>query len=215
MDNDLFSRERSFWANDRLVAGIDEAGAGPLAGPVTAGCVVIDPKQASALKDVNDSKKLSHKRRVELAAKIKQGSLAWSVAHSSVEEIDEINILNASLLAMKRALDECIKMLGARPYCLLVDARTVPGTSLPQISIVGGDQDSVSIAAASILAKTTRDALMVKLSKQHPGYGFEKHKGYGTRAHLEALQNLGATKVHRKTFAPVKKALLNRGCSTS
>ncbi len=215
MDKDLFSRERSFWANHRLVAGIDEAGAGPLAGPVTAGCVVIDPKQADALQEVNDSKKLSHARRVELAAKIKQGSLAWGVAHSSVQEIDDINILNASLLAMKRSLETCIAMLGARPYCLLVDARTVPGTSLPQISIIGGDQDSVSIAAASILAKTTRDALMVELSEKHPGYGFEKHKGYGTRAHLEALQKLGATAAHRKTFAPVKKVLLNRGCSRS
>ena len=215
MQSKLLEREHIFWGQNKLVAGIDEAGAGPLAGPVTAACVILDPKRSDQLQEVDDSKKLSAKKREKLAVVIKESALAWGIANSTVEEIDKLNILNASLLAMKRALEKALQAPGVRPHCLLVDARKVPGTSLPQISIVGGDQSSVSIAAASILAKVSRDTLMIEAARKYPEYGFERHKGYGTKAHLEALFEHGATEMHRQSFAPVQKAMLKRRCRST
>ena len=167
-----------------LICGIDEAGRGPLAGPVAAGAVIL-PRDCTILY-LNDSKKLSEKRREELFLEIKEKALAWNVAVVSPARIDEINILQATYEAM--------------PDLLLNDAVTIPGMEIPQIPIVKGDAKSVSIAAASILAKVTRDHLMAEYDKLYPGYGFAKHKGYGTAAHIAALRELGPSPIHRRTF---------------
>jgi ribonuclease HII len=198
----LLKYETELWAKGlQLVAGVDEAGAGPLAGPVVAGACIL-PQDFRPI-GIDDSKKLDGKARDELEAQIKQGAVAWAVAQSEVEEIDRINIYRASLLAMHRA----VEALPRRPDYLLVDARTVPDTSIPQRGIVHGDALSMSIAAASILAKTSRDRLMEQMSRKYPGYGFELHKGYGTPEHSEALKRLGACPIHRRSFAPVREAL--------
>ncbi len=185
-----------------IIAGIDEAGAGPLAGPVVAACVVLDYAKQDKLVGLDDSKQLSDAKRTFLAEEVKKNATAWSVAQASVAEIDRINIRRASILAMRRALEAVLEQ---EPQIaqLLVDAHTIDGTTIAQASIVRGDATSLSIAAASVLAKTERDAYMVKIAKKFPSYGFEKHKGYGTAAHLEALSAHGVTRIHRRTFEPV------------
>ena len=181
-------------AQYELICGIDEAGRGPLAGPVAAGAVIL-PKDCQILY-LNDSKKLSEKRREELFLEIKEKALAWSVGIATPQRIDEINILQATYEAMR----EAIKGLGVQPGLLLNDAVTIPGIEIPQIPIVKGDAKSVSIAAASILAKVTRDHMMMEYDEIYPGYGFGKHKGYGTKAHIEALKTLGPCPIHRGSF---------------
>ena len=172
-----------------LICGIDEAGRGPLAGPVTAGAVIL-PKDCQILY-LNDSKKLSEKRREELFTEIKEKAVAWCVKTASPARIDEINILQATYEAMR----EAIAGLGVVPQLLLNDA-----VNIPQVPIIKGDAKSVSIAAASILAKVTRDHMMAEYDAIYPGYGFGKHKGYGTAAHIQALKELGPCPIHRRTF---------------
>ncbi len=185
-----------------LIAGVDEAGAGPIAGPVVAGAAILP--RGYKLRGLDDSKKiLDEAFREELAAEIKANAIAWAVGSCSHEEIDTINILQASLLAMKRAVEG----LKVAPLHCLVDARTIPRIRTPQTAIIKGDALSLSIAAASILAKTTRDAHMIALDKKHPGYGFAQHKGYGTEDHLAAIGRHGVLPFHRRSFAPVRRAL--------
>lgn len=181
-----------------LACGVDEAGRGPLAGAVFAAAVILDP--ARPIHGLGDSKKLPERRRSELALLIKRESLAWAVATASVEEIDAINILQASLLAMKRA----VEMLKIRPDEALVDGLYCPGIAVPSRAIVKGDSKVASISAASILAKTARDAEMLIMHARYPHYRFDKHKGYGTALHLAALREYGVSEIHRKTFAPVR-----------
>lgn len=183
------------------VCGTDEAGRGPLAGDVFAAAVVLDP--ARRIKGLADSKKLSAQRREELAPQIRERALAWSVATASVAEIDSINILRASLLAMRRA----VEALALLPRELLVDGLYCPQVSMPARAIVKGDNSVPEISAASILAKVARDAEMCRLALRYPQYGFEHNKGYPTPDHLEALQCFGATEVHRRSFAPVAAVL--------
>jgi ribonuclease HII len=194
----LLSFERPLWRQGiELIAGVDEAGAGPLAGPVVAAAVIL-PCGAS-IAGVDDSKKLSRSRRETLDRAVREQAVATAVGLCTPDEIDELNILQASRLAMRRAVDG----LAPAPHHLLVDARTVPAVAMPQTSIVHGDSRSLSIAAASILAKVHRDRLMAELAVEYPDYGFERHAGYGTREHLAALAALGPTPVHRRTFVPV------------
>ena len=200
----LLKYERGFWKDGAAhVGGLDEAGAGPGAGPVMAGCVVLDKRTVRHLVGVNDSKKLSHERRVELAVLIKAHAAAWAVAESTTDEIDQINIRQAALLAMRRAFEQVRRTLGSVDQ-LLIDARELEGIDVPQTSIIKGDSTSLSIAAASILAKVTRDELMLRASETYPEYGFDKHKGYGTEAHQIALERHGVTPLHRRSFAPVR-----------
>ncbi len=185
-----------------LVCGIDEAGRGPLAGPVVAAAVILDP--ARPIPGLNDSKKLSEKKRLVLAELIRERAIAWAVAEASVEEIDRINILQASLLAMQRA----VAGLAVRPTSALVDGNRCPQLDIPAEAIIQGDGKIASIAAASILAKTVRDAGMRVLHAQYPQYGFDRHMGYPTAAHFKALEEHGASPVHRRSFGPVAKQLL-------
>lgn len=184
-----------------LICGVDEAGRGPLAGPVYAAAVILN--NCRPIEGLNDSKKLSEKRRNYLVLEIKQHALAWAIAEASAKEIDSINILRASLLAMRRA----IEMLPIRPHEVLVDGLYCPDTGLPSRAIVRGDSSVASISAASILAKTARDAAMLLLHDTYPQYGFAVHKGYPTKAHLVALRMHGATDEHRRTFRPVRAVL--------
>ncbi len=177
-----------------FICGVDEAGRGPLAGPVAAGAVIL-PKDCQILY-LNDSKKLSHRRRQELFEEIKEKAIAWNVGLASPERIDEINILQATYEAMAAA----VRGLKAEPQVLLNDAVTIPGIAIPQVSIVKGDAKSVSIAAASILAKVTRDRMMEEYDILYPEYGFGKHKGYGTAAHIQAIKEYGPCPIHRLTF---------------
>jgi ribonuclease HII len=194
--------ERALWGTGvTLVAGIDEAGMSPLAGPVAAAAVIFPPD--ARVPGVDDSKKLDAARRDELAPIIKGVALAWSVALVAPEEIDAINIYWAGLLAMRRAVEG----LSVTPEHLLIDGRTLRDLCIPQQRIVRGDQRSLSIAAASILAKTTRDRVMVELDARYPGYGFDRHKGYPVKSHVKALSRLGACPIHRRSFAPVREAL--------
>jgi ribonuclease HII len=186
-----------------LICGVDEAGRGPLAGSVYAAAVILDPNQP--IIGLADSKKLSEKKRDYLAAEIKNKSLAWAIASCSAEEIDEINILQASLLAMKRA----IEMLQVLPDLVQVDGNKCPKIALPCEAIVKGDSKVQAISAASILAKTARDAELYALDIQYPQYGFAKHKGYPTPYHLEMLSLHGVSVVHRRTYAPVRVLLSN------
>jgi len=203
----LLTKERALWRDGAAkVAGLDEAGAGPWAGPVTAGCVVLSPEGSDALVGVTDSKKLNHDKRVRFSALIKEHALAWGVAQASPEEIDEINIRQASLLAMRRALDTVCEKL-SRVDHLLIDARKLENISIPQEGIIRGDSTSLSIAAASILAKVCRDEQMIQAAQVYPEYGFDKHKGYGTKLHQEALAKHGVTPLHRRSFAPVRARL--------
>lgn len=180
--------------NTKLVCGIDEAGRGPLAGPVCAAAVVMP--YGTIIDGVNDSKKLTEKKRELLFYTIKEKSLCYGIAFSDEKEIDEVNILNATFLAMKRA----VKSLKIQPDLILVDGNRLPDFDIPAKTIVKGDSLSHSIACASILAKVTRDRLMKELSKKYPEYGFEKHKGYGTKAHYEAIKANGICEIHRRTF---------------
>jgi len=184
-----------------IICGVDEAGRGPLAGPVYAAAVILDA--ARPIAGLADSKKLSEKRRDHLALEIKQHALAWAIAEASVEEIDSLNILRASLLAMRRA----VEALPVRPQEVWVDGLHCPDTGLPSRAIVQGDSSVLSISAASILAKTARDAAMLLLHEAHPQYDFAKHKGYPTAAHLAALRLHGVSAVHRKSFRPVRELL--------
>ena len=177
-----------------LICGIDEAGRGPLAGPVVAGAVIL-PKNSRILY-LNDSKKLSEKRREELFVRIQKEALAWSVGIAEPERIDEINILQATYEAMRKA----IQGLPQKPDLLLNDAVTIPDVEIVQIPIVKGDAKSLSIAAASILAKVTRDHMMEEYDKLFPEYGFAKHKGYGTAAHIAAIREFGPCPIHRRSF---------------
>ena len=173
---------------------MDEAGVGPLAGPVVAAAVVFPP--GVGLKGVDDSKKLAPERRLELAEAIRASAAAWAIARVEREEIDRVNIYQASLLAMRRALEA----LDPEPDYVLVDARRIPGLRIPQEAIVKGDARCHAIAAASILAKTERDSLMEGFETEFPGYGFAAHKGYATDAHREAIRRLGPCDLHRRSF---------------
>jgi ribonuclease HII len=184
-----------------MICGVDEAGRGPLAGPVVAAAVIHDP--ARPIAGLADSKKLSAAKREKLAAEIRAKSIAWCVAEASVEEIDTLNILQATLLAMQRA----VAGLAVVPSEALIDGNRCPQLAVPARAIVGGDATVAEISAASILAKTTRDAGLLELHATNPQYGFDRHKGYGTAAHLAALRAHGPTPHHRKSFAPVREQL--------
>jgi ribonuclease HII len=194
--------EQALWSSGVVrVAGVDEAGMSPLAGPVHAAAVILAP--GTRIADVDDSKKLDAKERERLALEIKAVATAWAVGSATVEEIDTINIYWAGILAMKRA----VLGLGVPPQHLLIDARRLKDVDIPQEKIVKGDARSLSIAAASILAKTSRDAELRALDAAYPGYGFARHKGYPVKEHLEALARLGACPAHRRSFGPVRAAL--------
>ena len=200
---EMLESERRLWARGvQLIAGVDEVGVGPLAGPVLAAAVIL-PVNARIL-GVDDSKKLSHSKRESLAIQIREQAIAFAFGHCEPEEIDHHNIYQASRLAMFKAVSNLRK----KPQHLLVDARTVPKTTIGQTNLINGDARSHSIAAASILAKVQRDMLMEKYAIRYPGYGFEKHRGYGTVAHIDALESLGPTPIHRKSFAPVAHAAM-------
>ena len=190
----LMIYEEAYGADGSVLAGIDEVGRGPLAGPVIA-CAAILPKDHLIL-DLNDSKKLTEKKREKLFEVLQKEAAAFAFGCSSPKRIDEINILQATYEAMR----EAIAKLSVRPDVLLNDAVTIPGVDICQIPIVGGDGKSVSIAAASILAKVTRDRMMVEYDAMYPGYGFAKNKGYGTAEHIAALKRLGPCPIHRKSF---------------
>ena len=197
----LASEERIDSRNGRWIAGVDEVGRGPLAGDVVAAAVILDP--ATPIPGLNDSKKLSEKQRQELVMLIKEHALAFSIGRSSVEEIDSLNILQASLLAMQRA----VEALPRRPQLVYVDGKHLPDWRFKAKAIVRGDAKIPTIAAASVLAKVTRDCEMKALDSLYPGYGLAKHKGYPTKQHLEALAKLGPSPIHRKSFAPVSALL--------
>lgn len=184
-----------------ILAGSDEAGRGPLAGEVVAAAVILDPSKP--IIGLNDSKKLSEKKREALFEEIIEKAASYCIASASVIEIDSINILHASMLAMKRSIEG----LAMQPTHVEVDGNRCPEIDYPCEAIVQGDGKVAEISAASILAKVTRDRQMVELDKQYPEYGFAKHKGYPTKLHRERLEQLGATPEHRRSFAPVKKAL--------
>ena len=184
------------------IAGVDEAGRGPLVGSVVAAAVILDPERP--IEGLNDSKKLTEKKREALFVEIQEKAIAWSIAEASAKEIDEINILQASLLAMRRAVEG----LSVAPEHVLVDGNKVPqGLVVSCDAVVGGDALHAEISAASILAKVTRDRQMVEMDQHYPEYGFAKHKGYPTKAHFEAIAAHGVIDEHRRSYAPVKKAL--------
>jgi ribonuclease HII len=184
-----------------VICGVDEAGRGPLAGPVFAAAVILDPERP--IVGLADSKKLSERKREQLAAEIRIRALAWGIAAATVEEIDRLNILQATLLAMARAVDG----LNLPPEEVLVDGNRCPRLSVPVRAIVGGDASVPAISAASILAKTARDAEMQRLHQVYPQYGLDRHKGYGTAAHLAALSLHGPAPCHRRSFSPIRELL--------
>lgn len=188
-------------ALSEAVAGVDEAGRGPLAGPVVAAAVILDPRHP--IEGLADSKKLSATQREKLESEIHRHALCYALGRAEVDEIDDLNILWASMLAMQRAVDG----LAMTPERVLIDGNRVPTGMDNAVAIVRGDQTEAAISAASILAKQARDREMVSLAGEFPGYGFELHKGYPTRAHLSALQSLGVAEVHRRSFGPVKRLL--------
>ena len=193
-ENDCFSK------GYKMIGGIDEAGRGPLAGPVVAACCILDPNEK--ILGLDDSKKLSEKKREELFVTIKEKALAYAICSSTPEEIDKINILEAT----KKAMRNCVKELAAKgqsPDILLIDAVNLSGTGLDVLPIIKGDAKSDSIAAASILAKVTRDHIMMDYDVEYPGYGFAKHKGYGTKDHYTAIREKGMTPIHRRSFLKV------------
>jgi len=193
-----------------LICGVDEAGRGPLAGAVFAAAVVLDPDRPIA--GLADSKKLTEKRRDALAIQIKEHALAWAVCSSSVEEIDHINILQASLLAMQRAIEKMRQQFGIAPDLVQIDGNKTPDIDLPCEAIIKGDSKVQAISAASILAKTARDAELYDLDTKYPQYGFARHKGYPTPYHLEMLRLHGVSSIHRRSYAPVRK-ILESDCS--
>ena len=184
-----------------IICGVDEAGRGPLAGPVSAAAVILDAE--NPIEGLADSKKLSEKQRDRLAPLIRERALAWAVAYADVEEIDRLNILQATLLAMRRA----VLALDIQPQQVLVDGLYCPQTGIQSQAIVKGDSKVAAISAASILAKTARDEIMLQLHEQYPHYGFAGHKGYPTAAHLAALREYGVSEVHRRSFRPVRELL--------
>lgn len=191
-DNVFYGKGLSF------VSGVDEAGRGPLAGPVVAAAVILS--KDTFIDGVNDSKKLTEQKRNILFDKIKQTSISYGIGIVDSKIIDELNILQATFLAMKKALEQ----LAVKPNLVLIDGNhTIPNLKINQQAIVSGDAKSACIACASILAKVTRDSIMLEYAKQYPQYNFEKHKGYGTKAHLEAIQKYGPCPIHRMTFAPL------------
>nr|WP_217907473.1 ribonuclease HII [Massilia sp. BJB1822] len=186
---------------NEIICGVDEAGRGPLAGPVFAAAVILHPGRP--IDGLRDSKKLTEAKRDALAPLIMQNAVAWAIAEASEEEIDKINILQASMLAMRRA----VEALSTIPTLALIDGNRCPVMKIQSIAIVDGDNKVEAISAASILAKTARDAALVKLHLQYPQYGFDQHKGYPTALHLERLQLHGVSPVHRRSYAPVRKVL--------
>lgn len=190
-----------FASPHRLIAGVDEVGRGPLAGPVVTAAVILDP--ARPIEGLADSKKLSEARREALAELIKERALAWAIGRAEVEEIDEINILQATMVAMQRA----VASLAPAPEHVLVDGNRCPRLPCSAEAIIKGDGTVPAISAASIIAKVTRDREMVALDAEYPGYGLAGHKGYPTKAHVAALVELGVTPIHRRSFAPVRRAL--------
>lgn len=195
----LFDRARE------RICGVDEAGRGPLAGPVYAAAVILDP--ARPITGLRDSKKLSESRRDELALIIKRDALAWSIAQCSAAEIDALNILQATLLAMRRAIEG----LSVQPTLALIDGNRCPVISVRTEAIVKGDDKVIEISAASILAKTARDAVLVDMHRKYPQYGFDQHKGYPTALHLQRLREHGVTPEHRRSYAPVRALLVEAG----
>lgn len=191
----LYTFDAQKRAQTAVLCGVDEAGRGPLAGDVYAGAVILDP-EAPCLPNLNDSKKLTAKQRETLYTQILAQCKAWSVATATVEEIDTLNILNATMLAMQRA----VRGLSIQPTLVIIDGNRVPDLPMPAEAIVHGDASSACIAAASILAKVSRDRAMLALDEMYPQYGFAKHKGYGTKAHYEALLQYGPCPAHRTTF---------------
>lgn len=190
-----------FTQQPELVAGVDEVGRGPLAGAVVAAAVILDP--AHPIEGLTDSKKLTEKRRELLYVEIQEKALAWAVGRAEVEEIDEINILQASLLAMTRA----VEALQPAPQHALVDGNKLPRLPCTAEAIIKGDLTEPCISAASIIAKVTRDREMVELDMKYPGYGLAKHKGYPSKAHLQALEELGVTEIHRRSYGPIRRLL--------
>jgi len=186
---------------DEIICGVDEAGRGPLAGPVFAAAVILDPNRP--ILGLRDSKKLTEAKRDLLAPVIKSQALAWAIAQASEDEIDQLNILQASMLAMRRA----VEALSTVPTLALIDGNRCPVMQIQSIAVIGGDDKVDAISAASILAKTARDAALVELHAQYPHYCFDQHKGYGTALHLARLREHGASPVHRRSFAPVRAVL--------
>ena len=184
--------------NRQYIAGVDEVGRGPLAGPVVTAAVILDPNRP--ILGLADSKKITEKRREILAAIIKQHALAWAIGRAEPEEIDQLNILQATLLAMKRAVES----LSIVPSHALVDGNQAPNLMCPVTTIIKGDQTEPAIAAASIIAKVSRDKEMILMEESFPGYGFAKHKGYPTKMHQDALMKLGVSEIHRRSFKPVQ-----------
>ncbi|MCK3658664.1 ribonuclease HII [Pasteurellaceae bacterium Pebbles2] len=195
--------EFSYPVGVELIAGVDEVGRGPLVGAVVTAAVILDPNNPIA--GLADSKKLSEKKRLALAEEIKQKALAWALGRAEPSEIDELNILHATMLAMQRA----VKSLKIQPHFVLVDGNRVPELSMPAQAVVKGDSKVAEISAASILAKVARDQEMQELDQQFPQYEFAKHKGYPTKVHLEKLSQYGALAQHRRSFAPVRQVLEN------
>ncbi|VEJ10012.1 ribonuclease HII [Actinobacillus delphinicola] len=191
--------EEIIYPNVQYIAGVDEVGRGPLVGNVVTAAVILDP--TNPIEGLKDSKKLSEKKRDALAEEIKQKALAWSIGYATPEEIDELNILHATMLAMQRA----VQGLKITPEFVFVDGNRVPELPMPAQAVVKGDDRVSEISAASILAKVARDAEMYALDEKHPEYGFAKHKGYPTKLHFEKLAEYGILPEHRKSFGPVKK----------
>ena len=200
----LFDEDYEALRFEGFLAGVDEAGRGPLAGPVCAAAVILDPKRP--IEGLADSKKLSAKKREALAPLIRERALAWAIAWAEPEEIDRVNILRATMNAMRRAVEG----LQVFPDCVWVDGNRLPDLPYPAEAIVKGDAKVPAISAASILAKTARDAKMREYAERYPEYGFERHAGYGTKEHVAALEQFGPTPIHRKTFEPVKSLLRAR-----
>jgi ribonuclease HII len=193
--------EPEHWRQAALLAGVDEVGRGPLAGPVVAAAVILDAH--NPVQGLRDSKKLTERRRQVLDVQIRESALAWALGRAEVEEIDRINILQASLLAMQRAVEG----LHLHPDLVLVDGNRCPRLNCRVEAVIGGDSRVAAISAASIIAKVARDQEMVELDGQYPGYGLAQHKGYPSKQHLTALQKLGVTGIHRRSYAPVRRLL--------
>ena len=196
--------EPELYLPEGRIAGVDEAGRGPLAGPVIAGAVILDPDKP--IEGLRDSKRLSASRRDELFDQIRERALAWAVGRAEVEEIDRINILQATMLAMSRA----VEALQPSADHALIDGNRCPDLSCTSRAIIKGDSKVPAISAASIMAKVTRDREMLDLDRRYPGYGLAQHKGYPSKAHIEALESLGVTPVHRRSYAPVRR-IIERG----
>lgn len=197
---EMLAIERELFASGRfLIAGVDEAGMGPLAGPIVAAAVILG--DAAGIRGIDDSKKLDSGKRARLAGEIRERADGISIGLADIDEIDELNVYHAGILAMRRAVEG----LSPKPNHVLVDARRIPDIGIAQSAFIRGDSRSLSIAAASIIAKTHRDALMEELDRKHPGYGFSRHKGYGTPEHQAALRRLGVSRVHRTSYEFVRE----------